>query len=89
MAVRRLAVVLLGFAVLVSALSVIYAKHETRKYFVELQGLEHQRDEMEINWGKLQLEQGAWATHGRIEQLARKRLDMIIPPAQSVVIVQP
>jgi len=89
MAVRRIAVVLLGLAVLVSAMSVIYAKHENRKYFVELQSLQNQRDEMEIDWGRLQLEQGAWATHGRIEQLARKRLDMIIPPSQSVVIVRP
>lgn len=89
MAVRRIAVVLLGLVVLVSAMMVIYAKHENRKYFVELQALQKQRDEMEIDWGRLQLEQGAWATHGRIEQLARKQLDMIIPPTQSVVVVQP
>ena len=89
MAGRRIATVLLSIAVLVSAMAVIYAKHENRKHFVELQALLKQRDEMEINWGRLQLEQGAWATHGRIEQLARKKLDMITPPTQSVVVVQP
>jgi len=89
MVVRRFAVVLLGLAVLASAMAVIYATHENRKYFVELQALENQRDEMEIDWGRLQLEQGAWATHGRIEKLARKQLDMIIPPTQTVVVVQP
>ena len=58
MVVRRFAVVLLGLAVLASAMAVIYATHENRKYFVELQALENQRDEMEIDWGRLQLEQG-------------------------------
>jgi cell division protein FtsL len=89
MASSRIAMVLLSLAVLVSAMAVIYIKHENRKHFVELQALLKQRDEMEINWGRLQLEQGAWATHGRIEQLARKKLDMITPPTQSVVVVQP
>lgn len=76
-------------AVIASALGVVYSKHESRKLFVQLQGLEKERDRMDIEWGKMQLEQSTWATHARIERLARKKLDMTIPEAKNVVIIRP
>jgi len=84
----RLWLALLVLAVLVSALGVIYAKHENRKRFVQLQGLERTRDAMEVEWGQLQLEQGTWATNSRVERVARKRLGMVMPDAESVVIIR-
>jgi len=68
-----------------SAISVVYIKHYNRKLFVELQQLEKQRDEMEIEWGQLQLEQNTWATQSRIESIARKKLQMRIPEAEDVI----
>jgi len=78
----------LVLAVLASAIGVIYAKHEGRKQFVQLQALERQRDQMNVEWGQLQLEQGTWATHSRVERVARKRLGMQMPDAESVVIIR-
>ena len=75
--------------VIASALGVVYSKHESRKLFVQLQSLEKERDRMDIEWGKMQLEQSTWATHARIERLARKKLDMTIPDAKNVVIIRP
>ena len=75
-------------AVLVSALGVIYAKHEGRRQFVQLQALEKVRDQMNVEWGQLQLEQGTWATHSRVERVARKRLGMEMPAPESVVIIR-
>jgi cell division protein FtsL len=80
---------LLVAGVLASALGTVFAKHESRKLFVQLQDLEGARDEMNIEWGQLQLEQSTWATHGRIEKLARTRLEMVTPAADAVVIVRP
>ena len=80
--------VVLVLAVLASAIGVIYAKHEGRKQFVQLQVLEKQRDQMNVEWGQLQLEQGTWATHSRVERVARKRLGMQMPDAESVVIIR-
>ena len=80
---------LLTLLVIISALSVVFVKHENRKHFVELQGLQKQRDEMNIEWGQLQLEQSTWATHSRIEGLARKRLGMVNVPQDKVMIVKP
>ena len=80
---------LLVVAVVMSAMAVVYAKHQSRKLFVEVQGLEAERDEMNIEWGQLQLEQSTWATHGRVEELAREQLKMTTPVQDAVVIVWP
>lgn len=85
----RMVVLALAFAVFVSALGVVFSTHESRKLFVQLQGLQKVRDEMNAQWGRLQLEQSTWATHGRIERIANERLDMVNPPAGAVVIVRP
>lgn len=85
---RILLVITLALAVLVSAIAVIEAKHESRKRFVVLQVLESERDRMNVEWGQLQLEQGTWATHSRIESIANKQLHMVIPEMGSIVIVK-
>lgn len=71
-----------------SAFGVVYSKHESRKLFVELQHVRNQIDELDIDWGRLQLEQSAWSAHGRIESIARKRLGMKLPDADEVVYIR-
>jgi cell division protein FtsL len=71
-----------------SAFAVIYSKHQSRKLFVELQQVRKQIDELNIEWGRLQLEQSAWSAHGRIESIARKRLGMKLPDADEVIYIQ-
>jgi cell division protein FtsL len=79
--------VLLALTVLGSAIAVVHAKYQSRELFVVLQELRDQRDQVDIEWGQLQLELGAWGTHGRVEKLARNRLSMRQPrPAEVVVI---
>ncbi len=71
-----------------SAISVVYVKHYNRKLFVELQQLEKQRDDMEVEWGQLQLEQNTWATHARIERIAREKLQMITPDTSDIIYIR-
>ena len=85
----RALVAVLWLGVLGSSLGVIYAKHEARSRFNELQQLTQQRDDLDIEWGQLQLEQSTWATHGRVERVAREELRMVIPQASDLRIVQP
>ncbi len=80
---------LLAVLVLISAIAVVYTKHEARKLFVELDTLEKQRDEMNVQWGRLQLEQSTLATNIRIEQHAKKKLGMITPEYKQILIVKP
>ena len=80
---------LLFILVLGSAVAVVYSKHESRKLFVQLQNLQREKDRMDIEWGRMQLEQSTWATHAKIEKIASTRLEMQIPDADSVVIIRP
>ncbi len=85
----RLLVAVLWVAVLGSALGVVFGKQEARNRFNQLQKLTNQRDDLDIEWGQLQLEQSTWATHGRVEQVARDDLGMVTPQATDLRIVQP
>ncbi|MGC1952471.1 MAG: cell division protein FtsL [Gammaproteobacteria bacterium] len=79
----------LSLLVFGSALSVVYSKHLNRKLFVELGQLEQAHDELQVEWGRLQLEHSTWASHDRIRQLARSRLQLHTPSADSIVLVKP
>jgi cell division protein FtsL len=84
------AVLLVALSVIASGLWVIDAKHEARRLFVELEELNREQDRLQIDWGRLQLEQSTWATHPRIESLAREQLHLIAPPdGELVVVVEP
>jgi cell division protein FtsL len=85
----RAAMTVLALALCATAIGVVSAKHEARSLFIQLQGLNGERDALEIEWGQLKLEQSAWATHGRVEQTARVGLRMVIPRPNDVRIVKP
>lgn len=75
-------------AVIVSAYAVVELRHRNRLMFVELQSLTQKRDMLNIEWGQLLLEQGAWSEHRRVEETARARLGMALPSADQVVVVR-
>jgi cell division protein FtsL len=86
---RHRLILLQAVGVLLSALGAVYTKHHSRRLFVELEALKTQRDELNIEWGQLMLEQATWATPTRVELIARQRLGMTAPPAGKIVIVTP
>ncbi|MDQ3493988.1 MAG: cell division protein FtsL [Pseudomonadota bacterium] len=88
MTVRLLLAVLLA-ANVISAIGVVHARHQHRQLFVELTRLERARDELNIDFGRLQLEQATWAESNRIDQVARSRLGMKFPEAADIVVVRP
>ncbi len=88
---RRLLLVmpLLWLAVLGSAVQVIYARHKARDMFVRLEKLNAARDSLEMEWGRLQLEQSYWSSHALVEGVANAKLKMSIPQMKEVRIVRP
>ncbi len=85
-----LLVIVFALVCVLSAMALIYTKHDSRKMFIELEGLTHARDELNIEWGQLQIEQSTWATHARIEQVATDDLLLVRPgPTEIFVIEQP
>ncbi|WP_174567053.1 cell division protein FtsL [Rhodanobacter sp. B04] len=71
-------------AVLTSAISVVWTRHESRVLFVDLTMLQNQRDELNIEYGKLELEQATYAEPRRINDEARQRLGMVDPRPQDI-----
>ena len=84
---ENLALMIMIVAVVISAISVVYSKHQSRVEFVALQKLEQHRDHMNEEWGRLLLEQSTYAGPGRIERQAKLRLNMIVPTAQHTVVI--
>ena len=84
-----LALPVLWLAVLTTAVQVIYARHEARDMFVHLEKLNGERDSLEMEWGRLQLEQSYWSSNAFVERVANAKLQMNLPQTRDVRIVRP
>jgi cell division protein FtsL len=71
-----------------SAMALVYTKHESRKLFIELEQLTTERDELNIEWGQLQIEQSTWATHARIEKVAADELALVRPKPTEIYVIE-
>lgn len=69
---------LLIFSVL-SGLSVVYVKHKIRTLHIHLQAIHAECSNLNTEWNKLLLEKSTWLTNVRVEQLAKKKLNMVNP----------
>ncbi len=78
----------LSVLVVVSSLAVILSAFEYRQLFNQHQELVMQRDELQVEWGQLLLEQSAWAANNRVEQQAIQKLDMRVPEVEQIEIVK-
>ena len=87
---RRPFLLVFVFAVVcvLSSMALVFTKHESRKLFVELEGLTHERDELNIEWGQLQIEQSTWATHARIEMVATDDLSLVRPASTEIYVIE-
>jgi cell division protein FtsL len=72
-----------------SAAGAIYSKHRARELFVALERLNNERDNLEVEWGQLQLEQSAWSTHAFVERVASTKLKMASPPPKDIELISP
>ncbi|WP_425477637.1 cell division protein FtsL [Arenimonas caeni] len=89
MSVRHFLLLALALAVIASALGVVWSRHEHRQAYIALSTLEKQRDELNIEFGRLQLEQATWSEANRIEQVAGTRLGMTFPGDDQIVVLRP
>ena len=81
-------IAVLVVANVVTALLVVRDRHEHRQAFVALTRLERARDELNIEFGRLQLEQATWAESNRVDQVARSRLGMVFPRTEDIVVLR-
>lgn len=82
-------VVILVLLILVSSFATIYSTHACRALYTKLQELESSQWYLQEDYGRLVLEQSTWASHYRVEKVARTDLGMTAPDlAQFKVVPQ-
>jgi cell division protein FtsL len=79
---------LLLLAVIASAIGVVWTRHESRVLFVELSRLQAQKDDLGVEYGRLELEQATYAEPARIDAEARGKLGMFTPKPQDIQLVR-
>lgn len=80
-------VTLLLTTIVLTMLAIITVRNENRLLFSRWAALQNEGDQLNVRWGRLLLEQGAFAAHERVGQIAHRSLRMILPGAKQTVLV--
>lgn len=75
--------------VVLSAWSVVTSTHISRKFYSNLQKERKVAQQLDVEFGQLQLEQSTWGAHTVIEHTASSRLDMHTPDPSQIQVVLP
>jgi len=85
---NRLCAILLTLVV-VSAWSVVTSQHVSRRLYSDLQKEQKSAQQLEVEYGQLQLEQSTWGAHAVIEKAASTRLGMHTPDQRQIQVISP
>jgi len=71
----------------IAAVAVVHWAQLNRQMVIQQDVLLQQRDDIDLRWRHLLLEQRALAEHSRVERIARERLNMDRPTTEAEVVV--
>ncbi|MGA7178806.1 MAG: cell division protein FtsL [Thiobacillaceae bacterium] len=77
----------LTLLLVIFALAVVQVRDRARQLFMDKESLDTEARELEVEWGRLQLEEGSLASHSRVDQLARTELGLVPVPLNKIVLV--
>ena len=80
--------ILLFVLMILSAVAVILSTHHNRQMAIVHESLMQERDQLDVEWRHLILEQSVLTEHNRIETTVRKKLDMHRPVASDEIVVR-
>ena len=86
---RVILIVTLTVGIVVTAIWVVYLGHQNRQQRHLLQTLKQEETRLQTEWGQLLLEQSTRASLGRVETIARQKLNMRQPEADQIILVKP
>jgi len=78
---------MLTLMVMMSAIGVVHSSHLSRQLFAEQSILLDKNDQLQLEWAQLLLEQSAWSSPDRLENIATKQLEMRIPETENIQLV--
>lgn len=73
---------------LVVIIDYIYLQHKTRNQFVELQLLVDEKNDLNANWGRLQIQYSTYVNNSKIEMQAKIQLGMKLPQREHVLSIK-
>ena len=79
--------VFLTLALLLCALAVVQVRDRARLQFMDKESLDKEARELEVEWGRLQLEMGSLTSHTRVDQMARKELGLVPVPIDRIILM--
>jgi cell division protein FtsL len=79
---------MLAAVLMVCALATVQAQHRARSLFIETESLVREARELEVEWGKLQLEQSSLAESKRVEELAKTQLGLVTPAIDKIWLLE-
>lgn len=82
----KLSLLLLA-ALVVCALGLVTSQHKSRKLFSDLEREQQRSRDLDIEYGKLQLEASTWGLHSRVQKIATTALGMHAPDPRRVRLV--
>ncbi len=85
---HSLKIAVLWVMVVISGLSVAYVSHLCREKYGQLMVMERDANQMQVDYGKYLLEQSAWGSLQRIENMAAKNLQMHSPLPEEILMIK-
>ncbi len=82
-----LVTMMLALIVVLSAIGVVQSSHLSRQLFAEQAILLDRNDQLQLEWAQLLLEQSAWSSPNRLENVASKKLGMSMPEAENIQLI--
>lgn len=79
---------MLAVVLMFCALTTVHAQHRARSLFIETESLVREARELEVEWGKLQLEQSTLVESRRVEDLAKNQLGLVMPAIDKIWLLE-
>lgn len=79
----------LALALMISALSLVTARFQSRQLYVESDRLDDRARQLDTDWRRLQLERAELTRHARIDDLARDELQMVSGSPDRTIYLRP
>ena len=83
----QLTTIIMILSLLTSALGVVYVTNVTRSLNSGMEQALVDQNGLHVQWSQLLLEKSTWMMPARVQQIAERQYQMVLPDAKSVVVI--
>lgn len=74
-----------GILLMLSAISLVTARYQSRQLFIASERASAKMQELDVEWRRLQLERAELARNARVDEFARRDLEMVVPRPNTTI----